>query len=170
MKNIFCKILVSLLLLNIVPASAGIKGYKVMFVDLTSSQEFKSIFIKYRASTNIKSVSECWNARKGDWIDIAYAKTRPIAIFNDSIELAVTGDDVSLKNFSNLLSAYRDDEITSGFDGAYIVMQEKRGYTVIGLSRDGTIIKSLNFSKKSIKNLDRGLCAASAAFDKSFSP
>lgn len=127
MKRNFCKILVSLLLLNIVPASAGIKGYKVMFVDLTSNQEFKPIFIRYRASTNIQSVSECWNARKGDWIDIAYVKTRPIAISNNSIEQAVTGDDISLKNFSNLLSAYRDDEITSGFDGAYIVTQEKKG-------------------------------------------
>lgn len=164
-KLVFCA-----LLLSMSGAFAGVRGYRVVFIDLTPRQQFKPIFQKYREMTNMQSVSQCWEARKGDWIDIAYIKTQPISITPEKIKLSAAGDEVSVIEFARLLSSYRDDEITSGFDGAYIVAKEGGQYVVTGLSRDASILKAPPLRVKSIKSLDQGLCAASAAFDKSFNP
>jgi len=149
---------------------AGVRGYRVVFIDLTPGQQFKPIFLEYRDTTNLQSISHCWNEQKGDWIDIAYVKTQPTSITPEKIKLSAAGDEVSIKEFARLLSSYRDDEITSGFDGAYFVAKEGGQYVVTGLSRDASILKAPPLRVKSIKSLDQSLCAASAAFDKSFNP
>lgn len=151
-------------------AFAGVRGHKVVFIDLTPGQQFKPIFQKYMEITSMQSVPHCWDEQKGDWIDIAYVKTQPINITPERIKLSAAGDEVSIKEFARLLSSYRDDEITSGFDSAYFFAKEGGQYVVTGLSRDASILKAPPLRVKSIKSLDQGLCEASAAFDKSFNP
>ena len=170
MKKLICGMIFFTLLIQLNSVFAGARGYRVVFIDLTPGQQFKPIFQKYRKITNMQSVSHCWDARKGDWIDIAYVKTQPINVAPETIRLSASGDGTSVKELARLLGSHRDDEITSGFDGAYFVTKEGGQYVVAGLSRDATFLKAPPVQVKSIKSLDRSLCAASAAFDKSFNP
>lgn len=170
MKKFICGLVLCILLSPLSSVHAGVRGYRVVFIDLTPGQQLKPIFLKYRKITNLQSVSHCWDGRKGDWIDIAYVKTQPIIIAPQTIQLAAAGDEASIKEFARLLSAYRDDEIASGFDGAYIVAKEGGRYVVAGLSGGGSFLKAFPMRGKSIKSLDQSLCEASAAFDKTFNP
>lgn len=124
MKGYAFKLVYCALLLSMSSASAGVRGYRVVFIDLTPGQQLIPIFLKYRKITNLQSVSHCWDGRKGDWIDIAYVNMQPIIISPQTIKLAAAGDEASIKKFARLLSAYRDDEIASGFDGAYFATKE----------------------------------------------
>ena len=170
MKKLFSGLLACVLLWPMGHAFAGVKGYKVVFIDLTPSEQFKPIFMQYRKTITPQTTSRCWMARKGDWIEIAYVKKQPIDIAPESMRLAAVGDNVSIRKFSALLGQYKDDEITSGFDGAYLIEEKDDQYAVVGISRDGSFVKSLPFRSKSIKALDQGLCVAAAAFDKAFDP
>jgi len=170
MRKLIYGLVFLMLLLPLSSVFAGVRGYRVVFIDLTPGEQFKPIFQKYRKMINLQSVSHCWEARKGDWIDIAYIKTQPIDVALETIKLSAAGDEASVKKFARLLNSYKDDEITSGFDGAYFVAKEGGRYVVSGLSRDATFLKAPPVRVKSIKSLDQSLCAASAAFDKSFSP
>lgn len=149
---------------------AGVRGYRVVFIDVTPGQKFKALFLSYRETTSLQNLSQCWNGRKGDWIDIAYVKTQPINVAPNTLKRSASGDEASVREFAKLLSSYRDDEVATGFDGAYFVTQERGQYVVTGLSRDASFIKAPPIRVKSVKSLDQGLCVASAAFDKSFNP
>lgn len=168
MKRLISGLLFCILLLSTSWGFAGVRGYRVVFIDLTPGQQFKPIFLKYRKTTTLQTVSRCWGGRKGDWIDIAYVKTQPISVAPETIRLSAAGDEASIKEFARLLSSYRDDEITSGFDGAYFVVKERGQYVVAGLSRDASFLKAPPVRVRSTKSLDQSLCAATAAFDKSF--
>lgn len=170
MRKLISGLVLFTLLLPLGSVFAGVRGYRVVFIDLTPGQQFNPIFQKYRKMINIQSISPCWDARKGDWIDIAYVKTQPIDVAPETIKLSAVGDEASAKEFARLLNSYKDDEITSGFDGAYFVAKEGDQHVVSGLSRDATFLKAPPVRARSIKSLDKSLCAASAAFDKSFSP
>lgn len=170
MKRLVFGIIFCTLLFSINWSIAGVRGYSVVFIDLTPGRQFKPIFLKYRESTNLQTVSRCWGGRKGDWIDIAYVRTQPISVDLKTIRLSAAGDETGTKEFARLLSSYRDDEITSGFDGAYFLTKERGQYVVAGLSRDASFLRASPIRVKSVKSLDQSLCAAAAAFDKSFNP
>lgn len=170
MKKMIIKLIALILLWPIMEVSAGIRGYRIVFIDLTPREQFKPIFLEYRKSTTLKTASRCWSSRKGDWIDVAYVKTQPIRITQNLLISASSGDASSVKHFSILLKKYRDDELESGFDGAFFATKEKSQNFIIGISNDGMRTKSLPFLKKSIKTLDQGLCEAADAFDNAFNP
>lgn len=146
------------------------KGYKVVFLDLTSDQQFKMLFSKYRSSLDASSVSSCWGARKGDWIDVAYFKAQPIKISREKLDLLSKGDSVVAQDFSKSMVAYQDDQISSGFDGAYLVRAEKSGFGIRGILRDAVFSKYFPVRKNSLNSLDFALCSAASAFDAHFSP
>lgn len=148
----------------------GVRGYKVVFIDLTPDQEGRTTFAEYRRTHTMRSVSRCWTDRKGNWIDIAYAKTQPIDLSQMAIRRAAAGDTTHVKEFARLLRAFRDDEISAGFDGAYIVTKENGQYVVTGLAGDASMVKASPVQRLSVMSLDLRLCAAAAAFDRSFIP
>jgi len=149
---------------------AGVTGYKVVFLDLTSDQRFKILFSKYRSSLDASSVSSCWDDRRGDWIDVAYFKTQPIKISREKLNLLSKGDPVAAKDFSKSMVAYQDDQISSGFDGAYLVRAENNGFAIRGISRGAVFSKYFPVRKNSLNSLDFALCSAASVFDAHFSP
>jgi hypothetical protein len=151
-------------------ALAGVKGYKVVFLDLTPDQQFKMLFSKYRSSLDASSVSSCWDARRGDWIDVAYFKTQPIKISREKLDLLSKGDVVTARDFSRSMVSYRDDQISSGFDGAYLVRADKSGFAIRGISRGAVFSKYFTVRKNSLNSLDFALCSAASVFDAHFSP
>lgn len=151
-------------------AIAGVRGYKVVFVDLDADQESKAAFQYYRKAMTLSRLSSCWEGRKGDWIQMAYAKTQPIRMPLDAIKAAFAGDDSSLRKFSRMLAAYVDDEIPSGFDGAYLVRTVGGVTEIVGVSVDASVTKVKLGSRADLRQMDRALCDASAAFDKAFAP
>jgi hypothetical protein len=150
-------------------ALAGMKGYKVVFLDLTPDQQFKVLFSKYRSSFDASSVSACWEARKGDWIDMAYIKTQPIDISREKKDLIALGNAIAVRDFAKSMAAYRDDQVLAGFDGAYVVTAEKDGFSVRGISKGAGISKYFPVRPKSLKSLDLALCSAASVFDADFS-
>lgn len=151
-------------------AIAGVRGYRVVFIDLDAGQENNAAFQHYRQSVNLSRLSPCWASRKGDWIQIAYAKTQPIRMSPDAIKAAFAGDASSLRKFSRMLAAYTDDEIQSGFDGAYMVGTVGGFSEMVGVSVDASFAKVKIADAADLRQMDRALCDASAAFDKAFVP
>jgi hypothetical protein len=170
MRNFSLTLLACLLACVSSHAVSGVRGYRVVFIDLTPSQSYKQTFLRYRETANLQQLSSCWSARKGDWIDVAYVKSQPILISREQIKSAAAGDSASIRRFSDLLRKYRDDEISSGFDGAYIVTKKKDQVVVVGLSIDGHWVQHPLPKAQGIQTLDRAVCISAAAFDKSFSP
>jgi hypothetical protein len=168
MVKTFFAFVLSVSMLFSVEAFAGAKGYKVVFVDLTPGEKIKPLFVQYRKTVALGGLSSCWGERKGDWIDIAYVKSQPLNVTPASLRLAAAGDAVAVKDLSLQLRHHRDDEITDGFDGAYLVVLEGKDNVIVGVSRDGSLRKAKPFRDKSIKSLDYSLCDASSAFDAAF--
>lgn len=170
MKKLLYVYVIFALSLSASLVQAGTRGYKILFIDLTPEQSFKPIFLEYRKIMTLENISNCWSQRKGDWIDIAYIKTQPINASQKTIRLAAQGENVSKREFARLLDSYHDDQITSGFDGAYFATKEKNRYFLSGLSRDGSYLKSSSIQQASVKSLDTVLCSVTRAFDRRFSP
>jgi hypothetical protein len=113
-------------------------------------------------------LSSCWESRKGDWIKIAYVKTQPIRMPRDAIMAAIAGYASSWRKLSLMLVAYADDEVPSGLDGTYLVGTVEGVIEMAGVSVDASVAKVKIADPADLRQMDRALCDASAAFDKAF--
>ncbi len=81
---------------------------------------------------------------------------------------AFAGDASSVRKLSRMLAAYADDEVPSGFDGAYLVGTVEGVIEMVGVSVDASVAKVKIADPADIRQMYRALCEASAAFDKAF--
>ncbi|SET60677.1 hypothetical protein [Thorsellia anophelis] len=177
-KNIFCYFLLFIIMFSYsFFSSAGVKGYSVVFFDLSNEKKGKEVFLKtLHSSRELSSIlsKTCWENRTGDYIRRAYINEIPEGINSTELTKIISGDKIAIKKIQSILLNYRDDDILQGFDGMYIY-NEINGYAyVFGFPKYGKniITAKVNLQQKEIdiKNMDLLFCNASATFDSYFGP
>ena len=106
-------------------ASAGSRGYLVIFFDKSQNGEWKDFFKKYREKYDFETIDSCWGSRSGEWIGTAYIDRIPSGIDRKLVSESQNKSSSATKTLRTILTSYRDDLIGNGFDGIYIAENKK---------------------------------------------
>lgn len=164
------KILIFFLLFfsSIVTASAGVRGYYIVFADMRVQEKDPVLkaFYEYFNKED-KQNDSCFF----EWI---YMKRRPNGLNNDLISKALNEDKHSLLKIQAILKNYSDDMVNH-FDGliTYERLDKKIVLTGIGIGKHPIVkVQATLTSHDAIqeKTIDQLLCRAAAPFQETFSP
>lgn len=159
-----------------VPALAGVRGYDVVFVDLSAQKAdpVRSGIQDYARGDAPGLAKRCWLARAGEGYEAVYFKIKPKGVSVEQVRLALRGDRAAQSKAVAAAASYKDDVI-NGFDGIVAYERQGRLAAVYGLGPGAQKIykKTLAVGADGtvpVAAIDQAMCEVAEAFDAGFYP
>jgi len=158
------------------PAAAGVRGYNVVFVDLSAQKTdpVRSGIQQYAHAEAPGLAKRCWQARAGEGYDAVYFKIKPKGVSVGQVRSALRGDRNAQAQLMTAATSYKDD-VVDGFDGIVAYEREGSMATIYGLGPGAEKIYKKKLAVGAdgsvpVAAIDQAMCDVAEAFDASFSP
>ena len=166
-------------------ATAGVSGYKIIFIDLSNGLGARSLneytnFLKENDVPFDSGNLACWKKRAGNGFDSIKSEGLDKKYFNKEALLSVLDGDhnasISLqKAMLNTKMELDYGVVIAGADGVYAFRHDNGELKIYGIPLKGNDIKSVSISWKSnstvpVNVFDKLMCKAAVSMDGYFSP